>query len=455
MKKILTLFIIFSFLLTIGFVHAEETVLLEPADDRIITHQNTFVKFIVTATNKQNTEDYFQQIIDGTHLEWTFPSHVQVHLDPLESKKLSLDLYPRYAEPGEYVYKFELISQNTGKKESVPLYLEIKEPFLIEAFDAVNEGDQLKIAFAYDTAVGQELDVFITVKDNNGNVILSKKFVESIEGQQTITRRLDIPGNILAGEYLVEADFIPYLSGTPKSENKVFYVEAIHDVMETENRVLTPLYEEVTVKVTNNGNIEENRYSVYQSVRSDFLTGFITQPEECNQEFGQTTCEYLVNTLPPGTSQEVTYRIEYWPIYLQVGIILIIIISLVGYSFIRVTAPTITKTVKRKGNQKYSVTLHIKNPFRHHLRGVMVRDWISPLADITPEFSMKPVARKSDAGTELLWNIGNIRPKDEVLINYTLKTQIEGNIKLPKAHVRFFDKQGSQNKIFSSPVMIK
>lgn len=450
----LLLLVTLSFLLTIGSVYAQDSVILEPVEDRIIDHTDRFVTFNVIATNTQDTADDFRLLIDGTHLEWAFPSHFLIHLEPLEPKQLSLDLYPRFAAPGEYIFKFELTSDKTGITESVPLYLEIKEPFTIDAFDVLREGNQLKTAFAYDTSKKQDVDIFVHIKDLQGTEILTVKFTETIDGEQTITKYIDLPNDILAGDYIIDVDFVPYSVGDLKTETKQFNVAPIHNVVESESRLLTPMYEEITIEVTNDGNIDENDYQVYQSVRSDLLTGHITRPNECTSKSGQTTCQYRIS-LAPGETRSISYRIEFWPFYVQGLVILLIVLAVVGYSYTRVTAPTIKKMARKKGNQKYSITLHIKNPFRHNLRGVMVRDWISPLADITPEFSMKPVARKSEAGTELLWNIGNIKPNDEVLINYTIKASIEGNIKLPKAHVRFFDKAGNQNKIFSNSLEIE
>jgi len=452
--KILSLFIICSFLLTAASVQAiDEPVTLEPVEDRILTHQDRFVTFLVKATNNKATQDDFHLLIDGKHLEWTFPSHIVVHLEPGETKELKLDAYPKYASPGVYVYKFELLSETTGSTDSVPLYLEIKESFIIESFDAVTNGNQLRLAFAYDTEVEQHIDVPITIRDQNDNIIKSVAYTESIINRQTVTKSIDLPESTLAGDYKIEIDFIPYVAGDIKSMDKIFTVEAVHNVIESEKRTLTPFYEEVEITATNDGNIEEN-YLLFESFQGNFLTGFITQPDSCDDTDQGRRCQYLLESLPPGASRTITYRIEYWPIYIQIAVIALIIISFVAYSFSRATAPTIRKIGVRKKGQKYSVTLYIKNPFRHHLRGVMVRDWVSPLADITPEFSMKPVARKSEAGTELLWNIGNIKPRDEVLINYTIKTTIEGNIKLPKAHARYFDKHGNQSKIFSKPLEI-
>jgi len=455
MKKFFPLFIIFL-LVFIGTVQAAQPITLEPVENTITTHKDRYVSFVVVATNNQNTAEDFQLIIDGTHLEWTFPSHIITHLEPSQPKRLGLDLNPIHAPPGEYVYKFELVSKDTEIRESVPLYLIVKEYFMIDAFDAI-EGDSgnLDLAFAYDTVSEQGVDIFVKVKTMDRKDVTSARFTETIKDQGNLRKTIELPKGILAGDYSVEVDFIPYVIGDLISLERVFTVAPIHDVVETESRTVTPLYEEIVVTATNNGNIGESDYVIYQSVRSDFLTGHITDPESCNVNSGQNTCEYVLSSLAPGESNSIVYRIEYWPIYVQVGVILIVIISLIGYSFSRATSPTIKKVVKKKGKQTYSVTLHLKNPFRHHLRGVMIRDWISPLADITPEFSMRPVARKSDAGTELLWNLGNVKPRDEILINYTIKTAIEGNIKLPKAHARYFDKQGNQAKIFSNPLSIE
>jgi len=85
-----------------------------------------------------------------------------------------------------------------------------------------------------------------------------------------------------------------------------------------------------------------------------------------------------------------------------------------------------------------------------------VRDWVSPLANVLHhEISMlKPLVRRSDAGTELIWKLGDIRPKETRIITYPIKGLVKGSLKMPRAYIRYNKPNGKLNRIFSKPLVI-
>ena len=135
----------------------------------------------------------------------------------------------------------------------------------------------------------------------------------------------------------------------------------------------------------------------------------------------------------------------------------LIAIGLAAFSFFRAAKPKLRKKHMRKGGNTHSIILELKNPFYHKLRNVMVRDWVSPLASVMHEeiSSTKPVIRKSEAGTELVWRLGNMLPREERILNYKIKTLIQGSLKMPRAYARFDTDKGKKFKIYSKPLIVK
>ena len=68
---------------------------------------------------------------------------------------------------------------------------------------------------------------------------------------------------------------------------------------------------------------------------------------------------------------------------------------------------------------------------------------------------VKPMIRKSEAGTELIWKLGDIKPKETRIITYPVKALVQGSLKMPKAYIRFNKPNGRLKRIFSRPVVIE
>ena len=67
---------------------------------------------------------------------------------------------------------------------------------------------------------------------------------------------------------------------------------------------------------------------------------------------------------------------------------------------------------------------------------------------------IKPLVRRSDAGTELIWKLGDIKPKETRIITYPIKALVSGNLKMPKAYIRFNKPNGKLRRLFSKPLII-
>ena len=104
----------------------------------------------------------------------------------------------------------------------------------------------------------------------------------------------------------------------------------------------------------------------------------------------------------------------------------------------------------------YHVIIEIKAPNKN-LSNAVVRDWVSPLAHVDKDGfkHAKPVVRKSEAGTELIWRLGDIIAKEERILSYKIKTIVQGHLKMPKAYIRFMNKKGERVRVNSGHIEIR
>jgi hypothetical protein len=222
-------------------------------------------------------------------------------------------------------------------------------------------------------------------------------------------------------------------------------------VERTEKLVANVMFGVVTVTYKNLGNIDEKDYATQETLPKTTITGFITTPRGCEEGLIDKTCTYVIPELRPGATAQVSYRVEYWPYYVQIAAVAIIIFIVAGFSFLRAAKPSIGKSSVMKSVNIHSVILEVKNPFLHHLKDVVIRDWVSPLANVIREEAgtLKPVLKRSGAGTELIWKLGEMRPKEVRYLSYKIKTLVEGNLKMPRAYARFRAPKSGRSKVYS------
>jgi len=187
------------------------------------------------------------------------------------------------------------------------------------------------------------------------------------------------------------------------------------------------------------------------------VTGLVVKPAECDESGEKTMCASTIDRLDPGQTVSITYMIEYWPSYAgwAAGIVASLIVLFVGFS--HATSPKISKKHVSTKGKLHTIALDIKNPYsRKHLNNVIIRDWVSPLARVVTDDSgsLKPITRRTEAGTELIWKLGDFRGKEERVISYKLKSMVEGQLKMPRAYLRYRDETGKGSKVFSKGVVI-
>jgi hypothetical protein len=454
-------FVLFAiFNLNTSYALSGKPLEIQLTNNNITTHIESMVSYELIINNNQDTPDDFVISINGPHMEWMIPNVLLLPINATSSDRAYLRFYPTEDGIGDFVYNVNVYSNINPKiNDSAEIHLNILPFFTIKDFYVDKVGNELNVNLEIDSAKNQNVDFTFEVNGRDNNIIIAtlSTSVEVSKETNTISRTITLP-DLLAGDYLVEVRVTPSVIGDELTDEARFTIEPVHNVVEAVEKESTVLYDEITVTVHNQGNVVERDYAVDQRVSNDFITGFITDPTDCFEEAsGRNVCEYVIGELEPGEQTIISYRIEHWKSYIPYAVLVVIIIAIISLSFVKATNPKIKKRYVKKGDRKHSIILEIKNPFLHDLKNVIVRDWVSPLANVRlDEFEpMKPVVRKSDAGTELIWKLGNVRPKEHRILSYKINTMIEGSFKMPRAYARYSDDKGSMSRIYSSPIVVE
>lgn len=423
---------------------------VEPGE--ITTKPNTIAKFNLTITNNLGLGDDFLIRTYGSRIEWKIPGDVLLDVGSGESKSTDLVFYTGSRECS-HRYDIKVYSKSVpgvNESASIRISVEIPPDIMITSLEPSVEGNELSISAGLESSVSREFDITFNIKDEEGVIVSSFSVAKELDGEGSVSETVSLEG-LEPGGYLLEA------SVGQDREEAAFTIEAVRDIVETVKKDASLLYDEVTITVCNRGNVPEDSYEVsYTLPTGDYLTGFVTEPESCTDSESGKECVFSINGLAPASSREIVFRMEYWPSYTRL-IAAIAVIMAVGFIYWRrFGKPGIRKSYISKSKNTHHVIIEIKGTNKD-LNNVVVRDWVSPLARVAKDSfkHAKPVIRRSEAGTELIWRLGDLLAKEERILSYKIKTIVEGHLKMPSAYLRFVDKKGGRNRVYSGHIEIK
>ena len=82
------------------------------------------------------------------------------------------------------------------------------------------------------------------------------------------------------------------------------------------------------------------------------------------------------------------------------------------------------------------------------IKNVVIRDQVSSLFEVKGKFeTVKPAIRQTEEGTELVWTLGAIEPRDHRIIHYNVRPMVNGSLRLPKAYMTYESSGGKRAKI--------
>jgi hypothetical protein len=412
------------------------------------------VFFDTTITNLRFLEDRVRMAVSGEPREWVSKVPDMVYLPGREETNVQVSFFPT----GETTGAFEYIITVTSHYSSISAYdsvtLNVLRPLDIEDFSASRSGNELSLNILLNSKEPTDAAMDFVVTSSSGETLKEFSLSAEVDGPTLVEESIPLPAGMLAGDYNVEVSLV----GTPVRKNYMFTVLPVHMVTESVKKTSSTLYDDYEITIINEGNVREPQYVTYRTLpNNDWITGLITEPEDCFMRNGEKTCKYVFYDLSPGESTTMSYRLDYWSVYATYILILVAIFMAVFLGMRRATAPVIIKRHVRKGGNRHHVLLEIRNPFYHNLSNAIIRDWVSPLANVLHhEIDMlKPLIRRSEAGTELIWKLGDIKPKETRLISYPIKTLVQGSLRMPRAYIRYNKPNGRLRRIFSKPINIE
>jgi len=421
--------------------------------ERAKTFIDSYIKFRLVIENTESVEDDIVLSVKGSHLEWLNLESYYFRIYGKEKKTLDVGVYPK--KKGIYNYYVDVISRRSGTIDTVTFTVEVieNESIAFEGLSVKREDNTVIATAKIESNKEKNLTIDFEMTGPEGEIIDRTKKSISVIGSQEFTAELSLPERPMAGNYEVtvkveELDAIRSVS---------FAIPPVRKVERTVAKKGNVFYEEFTITVENKGNVKEEEYIVRQPVYTDkflYIPVFLTSEPKIVKEAGGVVYEWVLRDLKQGEKVVIRYRIDYWPYYLFLVVIAIVVILLSIYIYHHLSMPSIKKSYRKHGKDLL-ILIEIKGSWIKNFENVLVKDRVSPLAKVVKEFDTpKPVIRVSDSGTELAWKLTELKARDEMIYYYRIKPLIEASLKMPSAYLRF--KVGKKTKVkYSNQLIIE
>lgn len=446
MKRILLLTCIFSFLLLLNSSQAVEVDVIPSYAE---TYVNEQVGYTINIHNDKYRADEFVITVLGPNLEWLNLEGYYAELEDFESTEIKMYFYPKL----ENSYEYEVLvysSTNNEDRDSDTISLEVFPERLVRLLDFSSEvvGDNLEIQIELLSKQKRDVEINFEIFDSSRRIVKYLEITREIEGKEKITETIPLDG-LLAGNYELRINIPEY----DISDEANFYIVPVHSVVKKKEIVSTPFGQEVMITIKNEGNVVED-YNIREAVPSNQYVDIVDEPTSSYLEGDDVSYNWRIEGLMVGDSASVTYNISRLPLIIGSLVVLFCVLALLGMGVVRVRTPNIKKRYVRKRGE-HLIVLEIKGSLTKELSNVLVKDRVSPLGRVVPEFKgPKPIVREGEAGTELIWRLGDLRPRSEIYLTYRIRPLIEAQLKMPRAYLTYRTDDDRKIKVFSKQLVL-
>ncbi len=406
---------------------------------------NRFTSFQLSITNSMGLEDNFVIYVDGPVPYWRQPTALLLKIRHNETGLTELQFLP--TKWGEYYYEAVVSSlafPNISTRRGFTLIVTPPEVSILDIRTVVQ--DDLRLVLDMKASQPVLINMTFLIESAEGTFSREVQALKRVEGSETIEAAIPLI-DFFAGRYKVTA-----LADSSRAVDE-FYIEPVHNVELKKTVSNYLLYDEVAIEATNNGNIVEKDFVINEDMNPGISTGFVTRPQSCTSE-PDITCSFVIGEIEPRQTKRVVYRYQHWPSFAQflAGGFVAAVLVFAGYR--KQSRPTIRKRHIRKSAGMHHIILEVRNPAKH-LKNVIVRDFVTPLAQVAYEFEhAKPVVKRSEAGAELIWKLGSLSPKEHRFLSYKIRPLVTGDLKMPRAYVRWGE-AGSTKRSYSSHLLLE
>ncbi len=397
-------------------------------------------------------DSFFTLSVSGPRPEWITFEKLAVFVKKGESRSVKIYIKPN-EDTYEALYKFNIkaVAKDSSSEEApFPIKVEQIEKLRISNITVSCENNICspgeKVRFSVNIInLGKEERTLI-LKFVLDNKKIEHKIIVEGRKKKGATAEFSLERYQPPGEYEVKLEV--YEAGEKILEKSAsFSVKKVEKVEKSEKENTGFFSREVMINVKNYGNTEKE-YTVSSKASEGMLILY------SGKEAMKTDGKYIWKiTLKPGESVTITYR----EIFLYKILIIIAVVAVIVYlKFFYVWGIKIRKNLIYKAPVKEGdkISVSIEVSASKPVKKIVVRDFVPPNFELVKSFeTVKPMRKEKEDGIELVWKIRALKPGEERVLHYKLKSKIGiiGSISLPPATVECEIDEKQAKKKSNSP----
>lgn len=466
MKKIMFISIFIFFVLSSNLIHAEGIEIIVP-DKEVTIYTGQMNQLEILIKNNRGVKDTVYFSIWPT--QWISLKNYWTNLEAGGVTSLSLTIEPPIdAEEGTNIFSITIrsIDYNVSASKQIYFFVKRSSPVYLTEIklnkQSFKPGETLIIQPVLTNVDKKErMNVFVTTKILKDDSLV-QKFDDSVSidpsKTETLSDNFDIKLTHTPGNYNIVVSLKDNLNKPLSEKTTTFRIDQLPRRINEEKEITNHiLYSDTTIKITNNGNLPERNFNILVSLPVISKNFFypIVEPTYQEEKDNRIIYKWFIPELYPGESITIKYQLRFTNAVVVASILILLIVWILWLFY----QP---KLVKRymgflAKEEEVTISLHVKNKSRRLLDNITVKDFVPAIATVIKEFStIAPTIKMKPAGTELTWQVKNIRPREERVLTYKIKPVIEilGSLKLPKAHLMYETKKGKIKKTLSKTITI-
>lgn len=471
-----TMFFIFAFLLlsSVSFAANEATITVNKKDVTMYSGESVIVD--VTVQNNQNSQDRFSisvfylqnpgiavipertSIDVGENSNSTFKLYFYAS-DCVEELRTLVTLNVKSLLHGD-VQDSKNLNLNTVRNFSVCIYETGIDKFIISPLETLKTSVKLKNPTAalsppivLETSILKDTQVIEKFEDRIETVPANS--MKQIDHNYTFSKYTP------AGSYYVKFT-LKYTSDVVLESKKIDFrvTELPSNVVKEENVKWGFFTQTMIIKVRNEGNTNSSGFYVTAEIPTFMRPFFFPKLKPTGEETigNKIVFNWYIEGLAPAEERSIVYDVS----TVNSLLIIIALIAFVMYSFKYIFRISIVKKHRYTGpitkDKEIVISLEVKNRTRHEINDVLIRDFVPSIVTVVEKFdTLRPTLRKVSGGTEIAWKLNSLGPLEDRVLTYRVRPTLDivGILKLPKALIRYTDKEKKMKKVISKSIRIK
>lgn len=472
-KKIFLVFFLLSILLFLNNVAAAGVEMTVDKNELTVS-SGQIVSVFATVKNKQADADVFSITVWPNYWNGVSATPEKTRINLSSNGEGSFRVYfnvPTCTEEFSQVFKITVTSAiKTDVNDSKDVNLIIKSIGSVCISDvmpdvsAYNPGNVVVITTKV-TNIGEKYSEQLNVETN---VVFEKNIIKRFDNTtivakkstETVKNVFDIDKYAAPGTYYIESILKDAYNRKINSMSATFKVnQVLNQPKITKSIIYGILSSKTIITVKNDNNVVLPDFYVIETVPDYIKAVFYPVTKSTEEKKVGTNILYfwLVSGLKPSEERVVSYEFRVQNLIA----VAVVIIAGVIFIFSYIYKLEVVKHYRHVGSgaeRETIISLDVRNGSSKEIRDVYVRDFVPSIARVIERFeTLKPTVKRSEGGTELIWKLESLGPKEDRVITYRIKPMLEvhGAIKLPRASASYYDKKKKRHMAISKDISIR